>query len=60
MIEQIMKLHPCATCTIRCKAIENPGSTYARIHRWHKTWWPGWKIYQAQTHTHRFIQTAHA
>ena len=48
VVEQIMKLHPCADCPIRCKAKEKPRSLFARIHRWHLTWWPGWKIYQAE------------
>lgn len=48
MIEALMKLHRCADCPIRCKAIARPRSLFARIHRWHTTWWPGWKIYQAE------------
>jgi hypothetical protein len=50
MVESIFNLHPCATCPIRCRAVANPNSLFARIHRWHKTWWPGWKIYQAGLH----------
>ena len=45
MVETIMKLHRCADCSIRCRAIAKPRSVFARIHRWHRTWWPGWKIY---------------
>ena len=48
MFESIMKLHKCADCPIRCKASRNPRSLFARIHRWHATWWPGWKFYQAE------------
>jgi hypothetical protein len=50
IVESIFKLHPCATCSIRCRAVANPNSFFSRIHRWHKTWWPGWKIYQAERH----------
>ena len=45
MIEDLMKLHRCADCTIRCRAIAKPRSLFARIHNWHMTWWPGWRIY---------------
>jgi hypothetical protein len=45
MVEQIMQLHRCADCPIRCQAVKKPHSFFARIHRWHRTWWPGWKIY---------------
>jgi hypothetical protein len=48
MIETVMKVHKCSECSIRCRAVAKPGSLSARIHRWHMTWWPGWKIYQAQ------------
>lgn len=48
MVEAIMKLHRCADCPIRCKATEKQHSLFARIHRWHMTWWPGWKIYQKE------------
>jgi len=48
MIDAIMKLHRCEDCAIRCNAIKKPHSLYARIHRWHRTWWPGWKIYLAE------------
>jgi hypothetical protein len=44
MVEQIMKLHRCADCPIRCYAVAKPRSIFARLHRWHMTWWPGWKI----------------
>jgi hypothetical protein len=48
MVENMMKLHKCENCSIRCRGAAKPGSVSARIHRWHKTWWPGWKIYQAE------------
>ncbi len=48
MIESIMKLHKCDHCPIRCQASRRPRSFFARIHRWHATWWPGWKLYQAE------------
>jgi hypothetical protein len=48
MIASLMKLHKCADCPIRCRASRKPGSLLARIHRWHATWWPGWKLYQAE------------
>ena len=44
-LESLMKLHKCADCPIRCYAVKQPRSIFARIHRWHITWWPGWKIY---------------
>ena len=48
MIKSLMKLHKCADCPIRCQASRKPHSLFARIHRWHSTWWPGWKFYQAE------------
>jgi hypothetical protein len=48
MVEQIMSLHRCVDCPIRCRAVKNPRSIYGRIHRWHRTWWPGYKIYQRE------------
>jgi hypothetical protein len=44
----IEKLHPCADCPIRKLALKRPQSIFARIHRWHKSWWPGWKAHQAR------------
>jgi hypothetical protein len=51
MIENLMKVHKCSECSIRCRAMADPGSLSAHIHRWHKTWWPGWRIYQTQLRT---------
>ena len=56
----IMKLHPCSNCSIRCMAAEKPHSLFARIHRWHMTWWPGWNIYQAELRDHKIRTTTHA
>ncbi len=48
MFASVMKLHKCDTCAIRCRASRRPRSVFALIHRWHATWWPGWKLYQAK------------
>ncbi len=48
MVENMMKLHKCSECSIRCRGKAKPDSVAARIHRWHSTWWPGWKIYQSE------------
>ena len=48
VVARIMSLHPCADCPIRCRAVAAPHSIFARIHGWHHTWWPGWRIYQAE------------
>jgi len=45
----IEKLHNCADCPICQMAMKKPRSIFARIHAWHKTWWPGWKAHQART-----------
>ena len=45
----IEKVHRCEHCPIRQMAMKQPRSVFARIHSWHKTWWPGWKAYQART-----------
>lgn len=37
----------CETCPMRLKAQEKPRSLMARLWRWHTTWCPGWKAYQA-------------
>lgn len=50
MVESVMKLHSCADCPIRHRAAAKPQSLFARVHRWHKTWWPGWKMYQSESH----------
>jgi len=44
----IEKVHRCADCPIRRLAIKRPQSVFARIHNWHKTWWPAWKTHQAR------------
>jgi aldehyde:ferredoxin oxidoreductase len=48
MVEYIEKLHNCADCPIRCRAVARPRSIFARIHRWHATWWPGWRMHQTR------------
>jgi hypothetical protein len=48
MLESIMNLHRCEDCAIRRKAAAKPRSFLARAHCWHATWWPGWKMYQAE------------
>ena len=45
----IEKVHSCADCPIRKLAIKQPRSIFARLHTWHRTWWPGWKAHQART-----------
>lgn len=37
----------CETCGMRKRAEANPKSFWARLWRWHTTWCPGWKKYQA-------------
>jgi hypothetical protein len=44
----IEKVHRCAECPIRRLAAKQPRSVFARMHAWHKTWWPGWKAHQAR------------
>lgn len=41
------KVHRCADCPIRQLAARQPKSVFAKLHNWHKTWWPGWKAYRA-------------
>ncbi len=60
MIEQLMSLHKCSDCPIRCEAMKRPHSVFAKVHRWHHVWWPGWKIYQrellAEKRSERMLQ----
>ena len=44
----IEKVHRCVDCPIRRLAIKRPRSLFARLHAWHKGWWPGWKAQQAR------------
>ena len=44
----IEKVHRCADCPIQQLAIKQPHSVFARLHVWHKTWWPGWKAYRSR------------
>ena len=41
------KTFGCESCPIREKAEANPKSFMAKLWRWHTTWCPGWKEYQA-------------
>lgn len=52
-LESMMKMHRCEDCPIRCHAAKKPGSIFALIHRWHTSWWPGWKMYLAELHTRK-------
>jgi hypothetical protein len=56
----IEKVHRCADCPIRKMAIKLPQSIFARIHMWHKTWWPAWKAHQARTCAYAAGAGAHA
>jgi hypothetical protein len=37
----------CAHCPIRQAGMKRPRSIFAKIHRWHSSWWPAWRGYQA-------------
>ena len=50
MFECTQSKSQCANCPIRRQAQRKPQSIFARIHRWHSGWCPGWKAYQAQLH----------
>ncbi len=41
------KTFACETCAMRKRAEANPRSLWSRLWRWHTTWCPGWKAYQA-------------
>ncbi|NWG15525.1 MAG: hypothetical protein HXY41_02715 [Chloroflexi bacterium] len=47
MSEPIKTQHKCESCPLRARAEANPKSLIARFWRWHTTWCPGWKAYQA-------------
>lgn len=38
---------PCHTCPLRARAQANPDGFVSRLWRWHTSWCPGWKAYQA-------------
>lgn len=42
-----MQNYPCANCPMLRRAKAKPRSISARIHRWHASWYPGWKAFQA-------------
>ncbi len=44
----IDRVHSCTDCPIRRMAMKRPHSIFARLHIWHKKWWPGWKAHQAR------------
>ncbi len=48
-VQLIEKVHRCAECPIRKMAVKRPHSIFARIHGWHRTWWPAWKAHQMRT-----------
>jgi hypothetical protein len=56
----IDKVHRCSDCPIRQLAIKQPHSIFARIHMWHKTWWPGWRAHQARTCSFAVTAGTHA
>jgi hypothetical protein len=60
MMVSIMNLHRCEDCPIRCQAAKKPQSIFARLHRWHVRWWPGWKIYQADLRDRKVSRAAAA
>jgi hypothetical protein len=41
------KSFPCETCRLRRRAEARPDSWLSRLWRWHTTWCPGWRAYQA-------------
>lgn len=48
-VDLIEKVHKCANCPIRKMGVKQPQSIFARLHSWHKSWWPGWKAHQVKT-----------
>ena len=44
----IDKVHRCTDCPIRGLAKRRPQSVFARLHAWHRTWWPGWQAHRAR------------
>jgi len=38
----------CENCKLRKYSERKPNSIIIRIWRWHTTWCPGWKAYQAE------------
>jgi hypothetical protein len=56
----IEKVHSCTNCPMRQMAIKQPESIFAKIHAWHKTWWPGWKAHRARTCSFAAMAGAHS
>ncbi len=44
----IDKVHRCTDCPIRGLAKKHPQSVFARLHAWHRIWWPGWQAHRAR------------
>ncbi|MFA5629329.1 MAG: hypothetical protein WC958_03640 [Dehalococcoidales bacterium] len=39
---------PCENCPIKRYSDKKPNSFIAKIWKWHTSWCPGWKSYQAE------------
>ena len=48
----------CATCGMRAKAEANPKGFMSRLWKWHTSWCPGWKKYQAALKAEAEAETA--
>jgi hypothetical protein len=59
-VRMIEKVHRCADCPIRKLAIKHTNSVFAKLHTWHKSWWPAWKAHEARTCAYAATTGAHA